>query len=139
GNFHYKRIVELALSGDWKLPPLAELGADESDKAPNWLLAFAAIARGNTVTGGFKSRSIPLDGRTARHLGAKRREIHQIATEQIGEIKKIDELLTDTIGVFGRGGVYWHDVPKDQRKKEGEKQRKRAQPYCDRLDAIADR
>ncbi|MCV0371800.1 MULTISPECIES: hypothetical protein [Filomicrobium] len=139
GNFHYRRIVELTLSGEWQLPPLAELGADELDTTPNWLLAFAAIARGNTVTGGFKSRTIPLDGRTARRLGAQRRELHQLATEQISEIKKIDDALAGAIGVFGRSGVYWRDVPKDRRKKEGERQRKRAQPYRDRLDVVADR
>lgn len=138
GTFSYKRIVEL-LSPDWKMPLLAELGRNETDRVSNWLLAFQALARGQTKTGGFKSRVVPLKGRIVRSLMASRKEVHELATEQIGEIAKVADMLADAIGTFGRGGVYWRDVPNDQRRNEGEKQRKRAKAYCDRFDAVADR
>lgn len=115
------------------------LGQAETEAHENWLLVFAAIAHGQNETGGFKSRAVPLKGRIARGLGARRKEIHQLATEQIREIDNIDRVLTAAIGIAVRSGVQWSDVPQDQRKKEAERQSGRAKPYRDRLDAVADR
>lgn len=130
GSFHYARVVELLLSGDWQRPMLAELGGDEADEVANWLLVVAAIARGNSKTGGFKSRALPLKGRQARGLGAKRKELHALATEQIHEIKKLDTVLRDALLLAVAGGVQ-EKIKKDSYA--------HTRPYRDRLDAVADR
>ena len=129
GNFHYKRIVDL-LSEDWQLPLLAELGDGEADAAANWLLTVAAIARGNTETGGFKSRVIPLRGRVARGLMARRKELHQLATVQIREIKKLDVALRNALALANAGG---------DREKINQDSYALTQLYRDRLDIVADR
>lgn len=130
GRFHYARVVELVLSGDWQLPLLAELGDSEADAVANWLLVLAAIARGNSKTGGFQSRSLPLKGREVRVLGAKRRELHKVAAEQIVEIKKLDTVLRDALALAVAGGI---------REKINNDSYAHTQPYRDRLDAVADR
>ena len=134
----YEVVVKL-LGEDWELPFSTVLDPSEIDARKNWLLVLAAVAHGQNETGGFKFRVIPLKGRVARGLGPKRKELHQLATEQISEIKKIKAVLTDAMGIFGRGGIYWSEIPKDNRNKEGERQCKRAHPYRDRLDDVADR
>ena len=130
GGFHYARLVELLFSGDWHLPVLAELGEGETDAAANWLFKVAAIARGNSKTGGFKSRSLPLTGRVARGLTARRKELHQLATEQIGEVNKVDAALRNALALANAGGG---------RDKIKEDNFKRTRVYRDRLDAVADR
>jgi CRISPR system Cascade subunit CasA len=130
GDFHYTRLVELLFSGDWQLPVLAELGVGEPDIAANWFFVVAAIARGNSKTGGFKSRAIPLKGREARGLLARRKELHQLATEQIEEVKKIDAALRNALALANAGG---------DREKIKEDNYKRTRIYRDRLDVAADR
>lgn len=130
GRFNYKRIVELLLAGDWQLPTLAELGGAEVDEVANWLLVLAAIARGNSKTGGFQSRALPLDGRQARGLLARRQELHQLATQQIREIEKLDIILRDALALAVAGGMP-EKVNKDSYA--------HTQLYRDRLDAMADR
>ncbi len=130
GEFHYARVVELLFSGDWQSPLLAELGAQEADEVANWLLVLAAIARGNSKTGGFKSRTLPLKGRQARGLAAKRKELHLLATEQIQEIKKLDTVLRNALALAVAGG--------DQEKIKKDSY-ERTNTYRDRLDAVADR
>jgi len=130
GTFHYTRVVDLLFSGDWFLPSLAELGDDEADEVGNWLLVIAAIARGNSKTGGFKSRAIPLEGRQARGLIAKRAELHDVARELTGEIKKIDNALRYALALATASGVA-DNIDKNSYA--------RAHPYSNRLDAAADR
>lgn len=130
GRFDYKRIVELLLSGDWQMPALSELGEAEADEVANWLLALTAIARGNSKTGGFQSRALPLDGRKARGLLARRQELHQLATQQILEIKKLDVILRDALALAVARGMP-EKVKKDSYAS--------TQPYRDRLDSAADR
>lgn len=142
GKFDYTRIVELLLSGDWQMPALAELGEGEADKVANWLLVLAAIARGNSKTGGFQSRALPLDGRKARGLLARRQELHQIATAQIGEINIVCDILEGALDIARRGGRYWDDLSEEEKSKERKDARdkkQKSQPYRDRLDAVADR
>ena len=132
GNFSYKRIVELLFSSEWQSPVMADLGDDEPDKVASWLLVVAAIARGNSKTGGFKSRSLPLKGREARGLGARRKELHKLATEQINEIEKLDTVLRDALALAVAGGA-------PEKIKIRKDVYKHTQPYRDRLDAVADR
>lgn len=130
GRFHYTRVVELVFSGVWQLPLLAELGDEEVDEVANWHLVLAAIARGNSKTGGFQSRALPLKGREAGVVSARRRELHKIATEQIEEIKKLDTVLRNALALAVAGGVQ-EKIKKDSYTP--------TQPYRDRLDAVADR
>lgn len=141
GKFNYKTIVDL-LSPNWTLPLLAELGDDESVETKNWMLTLAAIARGNSKTGGFKSRAIPLKGCVARGLVSRRKELHQIATAQIGEINKVCDILKGALDIARRGGRYWDDLSEEEKSKERKDARdkkQKSQPYRDRLDAVADR
>lgn len=130
GRFHYERVVELLLSGDWHLPLLAEMSEDEAAEVANWLLVLAAIARGNSKTGGFRSRVLPLKGRVARGLGPQRKALHELAKQQIEEIEKIDTVLRKSLVLGVAGG------DRDKIKKESFSH---TQPYRDRLDAVADR
>jgi CRISPR system Cascade subunit CasA len=130
GRFDYKRVVDLLLSGDWQLPALAEPSDAEADEATNWLLVLAAIARGNSKTGGFQSRVLPLKGRIARRLGPKRQELHQIAREQTLEIKKLDAILRNALALA---------VARGDKEKINKETYTHTQPYRDRLDAVADR
>jgi CRISPR system Cascade subunit CasA len=130
GRFDYKRVVDLLLSGDWQLPALAEPSDAEADEATNWLLVLAAIARGNSKTGGFQSRVLPLKGRIARRLGPKRQELHKIAREQTLEIKKLDAILRNALALA---------VARGDKEKINKETYTHTQPYRDRLDAVADR
>lgn len=130
GRFDYTRVVELLLSGDWRLPAMAELEDAETDEAVNWLLILAAIARGNSKTGGFQSRALPLKGRVARRLGPHRQELHRVATGQIAEIKKVDVILRNSLVLAVAGGL---------QEKVKEDSYAYTTPFRDRLDAIADR
>ncbi len=130
GRFHYSRVVELLFSGDWQSPVMAELGNNETDENANWLMVLAAIARGNSKTGGFQSRALPLKGREARVIGARRKELHKLATEQINEIKTLDTVLRNALALAVAGGVQ-EKINKDSYA--------HAKPYRDRLDAVADR
>lgn len=128
GDFDYARIVEL-LGDDWELPTLARLGHDEKSNV-NWMLVLSAFARGNSKTGGFKTRQLPLKGNVARGLGAKRRELHQLATAQVNEVRTIDSVLKHALALASAGG---------NREKIKKDHYARARPTTARLDAVADR
>lgn len=129
GRFDYKRIVEL-LSPDWELPLLAQLGSDETKETANWLLVLKAFARGNSKTGGFKERIIPLKGKVARGLGARRRELHALADEQTRIIAKVDTAVRNALALASAGG---------DRDEIEEANYARSRPLRARLDTIADR
>ena len=129
GSFDFAKIVDL-LSPEWELPLLATLGAVEAAEAANWLLIAQAFARGNSKTGGFKERVIPLTGRVAKGLGPKRNELHDLAKHQIAEIKKVDVLLRNAIALVAAGG---------DRDKINEAAYSKTQLARDRLETDADR
>lgn len=130
GEFDYKRIVDLMFSGNWTLPLLATLGTGEENDAANWMLIAQALARGNSKTGGFKERFIPLTGRTARSLRPRAKDLHKLAQEQIAEIEAVSSLHKRAVAVIAAGG--------DPAKVE-KKHRVQAQPAAARLTAEADR
>jgi len=129
GEFNYRRIVEL-LSPEWELPLLAQLGPGEASEAANWALIFKAIARGNSKTGGFKERILPLKGRVARALGPRRKELHVLATDQVDEIKRVDLALRNALALASAGG---------DAQKIGEDNYAQTRPFRARLDTVADR
>ncbi len=130
GEFDYKRIVDLIFSGNWTPPLLATLGHGEDKAAASWVLIVQAIARGNSKTGGFKERLIPLSGRTAKRIGPRFKELHELAKQQIEEIDKLSTIMRGAIALAAAGG----DTTKVIKK-----HRVRAQPVAQRLNAEADR
>jgi CRISPR system Cascade subunit CasA len=130
GEFDYKRIVDLMFSGNWTPPLLATLGPGEDKDATNWALVVQAFARGNSKTGGFKERSVPLTGRTAKRIGPRFKELHELAKQQIAEIEKVNAILRGAIALAAAGG---------DAQQIAKKHRIQAQPAGHRLNAQADR
>jgi CRISPR system Cascade subunit CasA len=66
-----------------------------------------ALSRGNSKTEGFKSRILPIGGRISRALtlGNKRKELHELAKVQIGEIDKFDKALRTALACIIREGT----------------------------------
>jgi CRISPR system Cascade subunit CasA len=130
GDFGFAMITRLLLSGDWMLPLLATLGPGETAQARNWVLIAQAFARGNSKTGGFKERIIPVTGKAARAIGARRAELHKLATNQIVEIDDMGRTLSNAIALGAVGGDF-DAVNKDAYAT--------AKPYRDALRIEADR
>ena len=103
GDFDFGVITRL-LSADWALPLLATLGPGETTQARNWVLIAQAFARGNSKTGGFKERIIPVTGKAARSIGPKRAELHKLATNQIKEIDDLSRVLRNAVALGAVGG-----------------------------------
>ena len=130
GEFDYKRIIDLMFSGNWTPPLLATLGPGEEKDASNWVLIVQAFARGNSKTGGFKERCVPLTGQTAKWIGPRFKELHELAKQQIEEIEKVNVIMRGAIALATAGG------DADQVSK---KHRIRAKPAGHRLESEADR
>ena len=84
GELDYNRVVELMFSGTWTPPLLATLGAGEDKDALNWMLIAQAFARGNSVSGGFKERLVPIACLTAKSLGPRNKELPQRRHSSLG-------------------------------------------------------
>jgi CRISPR system Cascade subunit CasA len=140
-SVHYEKLSELLFNTGTYTPSICmTLSTNEQMQSQDWVaLVRGVVRKQGHQTDGFVTRILPLTGRVARGLGPKRKELHQLATDQVHEVKKVSDALVGAIGVARRGGVPWCDVPADQRKKAGEKQREVAEPLRARLDTVADR
>ncbi|MEO5347755.1 MAG: hypothetical protein H7834_15455 [Magnetococcus sp. YQC-9] len=96
GDFDYRTVTELFLSGNWVRPLLAQTTPFEGNGATLALVA-AALARGNSKTEGFKSRMIPVGGQISRAIGPKRAELHRLAQAQMETIALFDKALRDAL------------------------------------------
>lgn len=103
GDFDYHRLVELLFSGDWKIPLLAQPPAIDAGYETMALVA-QALSRGNSKTEGFKSRVLPLGGKIARALGARRQELHELAQKQIKEIGEVESAMRKALALVAAGG-----------------------------------
>ena len=93
GSFTFKRLVELLFQGDWELPLLARVGPDESQ---NMLLIAEALSRGNSKTGGLKTRVIPVP----RHV------LPMFQSPQAAEItRELIEMIASADGALCNGLV----------------------------------
>lgn len=95
GDFHYRTLTELLFSGNWVLPLLARRASFEGRETP-LAIVTQALARGNSKTGGFRSRIVPLDSRNATlnwNAGAQER-LRAIAQDQIKTIDRFDKALS---------------------------------------------
>lgn len=103
GNFDYRKLTELILSGNWKRPLLARPASFERE-GETLLLVAQALARGNSKTEGFKSRALPIDGKVSRALGARRVKLHELAQEQMQIIETFDKALCNALALIAAGG-----------------------------------
>ncbi|MBF0185571.1 MAG: CRISPR-associated protein Cse1 [Magnetococcales bacterium] len=103
GDFDYRTVTELFLSGNWVLPLLAEPASFERN-GESLVLVASALARGNSKTEGFKSRVIPIGGKISRALGPKRAELHQLAQAQMNTIEGFDKVLRDALVLVAANG-----------------------------------
>ena len=103
GDFDYRKLTELVLSGDWELPLLARPASFEREGDTLMLIA-QALARGNSKTEGFKSRALPIGGKVSRALGPRRAELHELAQAQIKTIETFDEALRNALALIAAGG-----------------------------------
>jgi CRISPR system Cascade subunit CasA len=103
GDFDYSRLTALLLSGDWDLPLLAQPAPFEC-VGDTMALVCAALSRGNSKTDGFKSRVLPLNGRKAHSLGARRQALFELAQAQMSDIDIFDKALGYALAVVAAGG-----------------------------------
>ena len=103
GDFDYARLTALLLSGDWDLPLLARPAPFER-AGETMALVCAALSRGNSKTDGFKSRILPLDGKRAHALGARRQALFELAQDQMKDIDLIYKALGFALALAAAGG-----------------------------------
>ena len=94
GDFDYEQIMDLMFSGDWERPLLA--GPAEFEKPDSRLtLVTQALARGNSKTGGFRCRTIPVAGKVvmAFRQDNMREELHLLSKKQAEDVKEFSKIL----------------------------------------------
>lgn len=105
GDFSYGQLVKLLFSGDWDLPLLARPASFETQQLP-LILVVQALARGNSKTGGFRSRFLPLSGKIARALWMpdQRKTLHDLAKALAEDIATFDKALSYSLVLAIAGG-----------------------------------
>ena len=103
GDFNYRKLTELVLSGNWELPLLAQPASFEREGDTLMLIA-QALARGNSKTEGFKSRALPIGGKVSRALGSRHAELHELAQDQMQIIETFDKALSTALALIAAGG-----------------------------------
>ncbi len=101
GDFDYRRVTDLLLSGDWRLPVLARLASFDRETLT---LVCSALSRGNSKTDGFKTRSLPLSGKVVQAIGPRQAELFQLARDQMGAIDAADKALAGALALAAAGG-----------------------------------
>lgn len=94
GDFGFGKTVELLFSGMWTLPLLAKPAREETEDTAQ-AIVMQALARGNSKTGGFRSRVLPLPRGASRTIAFPdgQQTLHAVAMEQIEEIRIFDKAL----------------------------------------------
>ena len=128
GDFDYRKLTELILSGNWERPLLARPASFEHE-GETLLLVAQALARGNSKTEGFKSRTLPIGGKVSRALGPRRAELHELAQGQMQIIETFDKALRNALALIAAGG---------DREKVSEDHYAHARDARNRLDQEAD-
>ena len=101
GDFDYRRLTDLLLSGDWRLPVLARPATFDRQTLT---LVCSALSRGNSKTDGFKTRSVPLSGEIAHAIGPRQAELFELARDQMAVIKATDKALAGSLALAVAGG-----------------------------------
>lgn len=105
GDFSYGKLIELLFSGEWALPLLARPAPFETSGTPHVLVA-QALARGNSKTGGFKLRAVPIHGKALQTFWSEdqRKAVHELAKAQAEEIAVFDKALSYALVLAAAGG-----------------------------------
>ena len=105
GDFDYRTLSKLLLTGDWERPILARPASFESDSDEQVLIA-EALARGNSKTEGFKSRLVPIGGRISRMFSLKeqREKLHAIAQSQAADIGHFKKAISVALALIAARG-----------------------------------
>lgn len=106
GEFDYRTLAKLLFSGEWVLPLLANRASFEGPDTPLAIVA-QALARGNSKTGGFRVRIVPLENRQV--LGSwgsphAQETLRQIAQEQTKAIDRFDKALAYALVLAAASG-----------------------------------
>jgi CRISPR system Cascade subunit CasA len=131
-DFDYRTLSDLLFSGTWDLPLLARPAAFEPE-VETFILVAEALARGNSKTEGFKSRTLPVSGTIsyALSLGPRRQTLHALAKAQIETIVLFRKALAYALALAATGGDH------DKIKKEHYAHARTAETGLDRgADAI---
>ncbi len=99
GEFDYSRLCELLFSGNWSKPLLAR---PDDGETGDMLLVAEAFARGNSKTGGFKSRVVPVPGKVVPLFATG--IVGTLAEAQMQEIKIFDLALRNALALIASGG-----------------------------------
>ena len=126
GDFDYKRLAEILFGGQWDLPLLARLGANE--RASNGVLVAEALSREQGKTKGFKSRVVPVPDSAVRLFRSE--AAGRLSQLQLDEIKAFDEGLRNAIALLAARG---------ERDQVGRGQYATSRPARERFDRAADR
>lgn len=127
GEFHYHCLCYLLFSGNWNKPLLACPGDGETG---DMLLVAEAFARGNSKTGGFKSRMVPVPGRVVPLFSSD--VVGSLASEQMKEIESFNKALGYALALTAAGG-------KTEDGAVGKRHFAHASPARKRFDQAADR
>lgn len=101
GAFTYRTLRDLTMSGKWTPASLAK--ADEDEAGRTMLLVAEAFARGNSKTGGFRSRVVPMSKTVARRM------LTTTATDQsaylMEDISRVDKALGNSLALLAANGL----------------------------------
>lgn len=106
GEFDYRTLTKLLFSGEWALPLLAARAPFEGPDTPLAIVA-KALARGNSKTGGFRSRIVPLESQQiVRGWGAPQSQeiLRLLAQEQTKAIDCFDKALAYALVLAAASG-----------------------------------
>ena len=128
GDFDYRSLCDLLFSGNWKKPLLACPGEDETG---NMIVVAEAFARGNSKTGGFKSRVVPVPGQVVSMFSSD--VLGSLAKNQMAEVKDFDKALGYALAVMAAGGNIGDDAIKKKHFAHSGLARKHLDQAADRL------
>jgi len=142
GEFDYRTLTKLLFSGEWTLPLLANRASFEGPDRPLAIVA-QALARGNSKTGGFRSRIVPLESRQIiRGWGAPKSQeiLRLLAQEQTKAIKAFEDALSRALSTFSVASLGSKGLEEDkvEFEKRLRKYRDLAEPARSQLDRFAD-
>ena len=133
GRFDYCRMVALLTQKGWHLPPAARLETATDEVAGDMVVIAEALARGNSKTGGLRSRTVPLPKVALGLFRKGSARISTAAAAQLEEIGNAEGALREAVALYAAGG--------DREKLKAHRKRvlPKAKDACDRLDALVDR
>jgi len=99
-DWTYDFLDKILYSGEWKVPELAYSAPDE--RATDMILVAEALARGNSKTDGFRSRSIPVPKAVRERMFGS--EAIDLAREQVELIGQVDGALRDGLVLIAANG-----------------------------------